>query len=125
MLKYLKNVATLRLDVEVCNGCGMCTNVCPHGVFQLNDRKARIVDLDACMECGACVNNCPVNAIQVNTGVGCASGILMGAIGKGGECSCSCGVSPAVAKSNQTTCCGTTTENPKAKNGTSCCNNKS
>jgi len=33
MLRYLENVVTLQLDTETCNGCGMCVNVCPHGVF--------------------------------------------------------------------------------------------
>ncbi|MEL7654432.1 MAG: 4Fe-4S dicluster domain-containing protein, partial [Bacillota bacterium] len=57
--KYLKNVATLKLESEKCTGCGMCANVCPHGVFAMEMKKAKIVDLDSCMECGACEKNCP------------------------------------------------------------------
>ena len=94
MLRYLENVVTLRLNTEACNGCGMCAIVCPHGVFGIEDRKAVIIDEDACIECGACAINCPVNAIRVQTGAGCATGVLLGAIGKGCECSSSCGVSP-------------------------------
>ena len=63
MLKYLKNVATLKLDTQKCVGCGTCLAVCPHEVFVLEGRKARITDLDACMECGACARNCPVACI--------------------------------------------------------------
>lgn len=74
--RYLKNVATLRLDGETCIGCSRCTKVCPHGVFAMENRKARIVDLDACMECGACSKNCPVAAINVAAGVGCALGMI-------------------------------------------------
>ena len=44
MLRYLENVVTLRLDAETCNGCGMCTIVCPHEVFDIEDRKAIIAD---------------------------------------------------------------------------------
>ena len=122
MLRYLENVVTLRLDTEVCNGCGMCAIVCPHEVFEVVDRKAVIADQNACIECGACAINCPVNAIRVQTGAGCAAGILLGAIGKGGNsCSSPCGVSPAVTGSTQTGCCGARTENPKAGNDTSCC----
>ena len=74
--RYLKGVATLQLDEDKCIGCKMCTEVCPHQVFEVADRKAFIADLDGCMECGACASNCPVNAIDVNPGVGCASYII-------------------------------------------------
>ena len=74
--RYLAGVTTLRLDDEVCVGCGMCEIVCPHGVFLLNSKKARIHDLDGCMECGACAKNCPTEAIGVSPGVGCASYII-------------------------------------------------
>ncbi len=73
---YLKNVATLELDRDTCIGCGMCAQVCPHQVFEIAERKSRIMDLDACMECGACAVNCPVTAIAVDSGVGCASGMI-------------------------------------------------
>ncbi len=74
--RYLENVATLELDAPNCIGCGRCVEVCPHGVFTLNDAKARIVDRDVCMECGACARNCPVGVISVDAGVGCASGLI-------------------------------------------------
>jgi ferredoxin len=73
---YLPNVATLELDREACIGCGMCAEVCPHQVFALADDKARITDRDRCMECGACRTNCPAEAIRVDSGVGCASGLI-------------------------------------------------
>ncbi len=88
MLRYLENVVTLRLDAGACNGCGMCVIVCPHEVFDIEDRKAIIIDLSACIECGACAINCPVNAIGVQTGVGCATAILRGKTGKGSDCGC-------------------------------------
>lgn len=69
-LRYLDDVSTLVLDREKCIGCSLCTLVCPHGVFEMADKHARIADFDACMECGACVNNCPSGAISVNPGVG-------------------------------------------------------
>ena len=121
MLRYLENVVTLQLDVETCNGCGMCITVCPHEVFDVQKRKASIIDRDACIECGACAINCPVNAIQVQTGAGCASGILLGAIGKGNECSGGCGVSPIVTGSTQTDCCSTSTKNTNTDSSSSCC----
>jgi len=74
--EYLKNVATLKLDREICIGCGRCAEVCPHRVFAVREQKAGIIAFDSCMECGACARNCPVTAIQVDAGVGCASGLI-------------------------------------------------
>jgi NAD-dependent dihydropyrimidine dehydrogenase PreA subunit len=89
---YLRNVATLELNAARCIGCGMCVNVCPHAVFQVVAKKARIIDRDACMECGACAKNCPVAAISVRPGVGCLTAIIKGAInGTAPDCDCSSG----------------------------------
>jgi ferredoxin len=96
-LRYLKDVVTLKLDAEKCTGCGLCATVCPHGVFIVENRKARIADRDACMECGACAKNCAFGAIAVRAGVGCATAIINGAIrGTSPDCGCSGGSS----------CCG-------------------
>jgi NAD-dependent dihydropyrimidine dehydrogenase PreA subunit len=96
-LRYLANVVTLALDEEKCTGCGMCTAVCPHAVFRIEERKAQIVDRDACMECGACAKNCPAEAISVEAGVGCAAAIIIGAL-TGTEATCDCSSDPS--------CCG-------------------
>ena len=74
--RYLSNVTSLELNETLCTGCGECTSVCPHSVFAIEDRKARVIDLDVCMECGACANNCAFGAIEVNPGVGCAGYII-------------------------------------------------
>jgi NAD-dependent dihydropyrimidine dehydrogenase PreA subunit len=66
----------LELDRELCIGCGLCAELCPHQVFTVSDGKATVADRDACMECGACALNCPVTAIAVDAGVGCASGMI-------------------------------------------------
>ncbi|MCP5107102.1 MAG: 4Fe-4S dicluster domain-containing protein [bacterium] len=84
---YLKEVVTLELNGDKCIGCGMCVSVCPHAVFEINEKKAFISDRDACMECGACAQNCPVQAIEVRSGVGCAHALIQGAL-KGKEACC-------------------------------------
>ncbi|MDR2854721.1 MAG: 4Fe-4S binding protein [Methanomicrobiales archaeon] len=89
-MKYLKDVTTLAFHAERCVGCGLCAEVCPHGVFHVESGKAQVVDKDLCMECGACKMNCPEEAIEVNAGVGCAVAIIMSWItGKEPSCGCS------------------------------------
>jgi len=98
-MQYLKNVVTLKLNSDLCSGCGLCAIVCPHAVFEIKNGKAHILDIDDCMECGACALNCKFGAISVKSGVGCAAGILNGIL-NGTEPSCDC------SKENKTSCCG-------------------
>jgi NAD-dependent dihydropyrimidine dehydrogenase PreA subunit len=91
MSVYLKNVTTLKLDTETCIGCGICTAVCPHAVFEIREGKAVLLDRDRCIECGACARNCPVNALSVRAGVGCATGLINAALGIDGDCCGSAG----------------------------------
>ena len=87
--RYLKDVTTLAFTADKCVGCWRCTEVCPHGIFDVNGEKVQITDKDLCMECGACALNCPAKAIEVNAGVGCAAAIIMGWF-TGKEPSCGC-----------------------------------
>ncbi|MBP1745165.1 MAG: 4Fe-4S ferredoxin iron-sulfur binding domain protein [Firmicutes bacterium] len=68
--RYIKNVATLKLDRAKCVGCSRCVEVCPHSVFRIEEKTAAVEDLDSCMECGACARNCPAKALEVKKGVG-------------------------------------------------------
>lgn len=105
-LVYLRNVATLQIDDAKCIGCGMCLEVCPHAVLKMNGRKARILNRDACMECGACSRNCPVGAVSVQAGVGCATAVINGMLGRtGGACCCSVDPDNPSDGRNGYTCC--------------------
>ena len=84
--QYLEGVVTLEYDREKCVGCTMCSIVCPHNVFRMEDRKAVLVARNMCMECGACACNCPVNAITVEAGEGCVRGIINELLGIEGPC---------------------------------------
>lgn len=97
-MQYLKDVVTLKLNTDLCTGCGMCTIVCPHAVFEITDGKAKINEINNCMECGACARNCKFGAISVRSGVGCAAGILNGILNNS-EPSCGC------SQSAEKSCC--------------------
>ena len=78
------------MELSKCTGCGNCTEVCPHGVFDLQDGKAKIVERDLCMECGACTLNCPTEAITLSAGVSCAQAYIFSWLtGKEPACGCS------------------------------------
>lgn len=87
-LVYIKNATTLALDPAKCAGCGLCADVCPHGVFRMDGGVPEIVDREACMECGACARNCAAGAISVAPGVGCAAALIAARIGGADAPSC-------------------------------------
>ncbi len=89
--RHLNGVSTLKLDADLCVGCGACTIVCPQDVLTLDGAKAQVADPDGCMECGACAMNCPVAAISVHPGVGCASYIIQSWIRGKDKAACSTG----------------------------------
>jgi ferredoxin len=108
-LRYLEDVVTLQFDAEKCTGCQMCVMVCPHGVFDMDGNRAKLVDRGACMECGACQRNCAFDAITVQSGVGCAAAIIASWFNKG-EIACGPGGDPetdggACGGSSNGTCC--------------------
>jgi len=49
----------LSFDKESCTECGLCEDVCPHGVIHMSpSRKVMICD-----QCGECLAWCPHEAI--------------------------------------------------------------
>ncbi len=55
----------IRIDHDICNGCGLCLPNCPEGALQLIDGKARLVSDLFCDGLGACIGTCPLDAIHV------------------------------------------------------------
>jgi len=90
-MKYLQNVATIKVIQEKCTGCEMCMKVCPRNVLTIIEKKAVIADKDSCIECGACAMNCAFDAISGDFGVGCATAMINGLIRFGNPDKGSCG----------------------------------
>jgi len=88
MVAAAAGVNTLRYDETLCIGCGACRDVCPHGVFEMEEGPAHLVRPEACMECGACQLNCPTGALAVESGVGCAYAMIKAALTGRKQASC-------------------------------------
>ena len=79
-MKTRPRINTLVYRPKLCTNCGMCSIVCPQGVFVAGEIAARLVKRSACIECGACMLNCEPGAIIVQAGVGCAAVMIQAAL---------------------------------------------
>jgi Fe-S-cluster-containing hydrogenase component 2 len=52
----------MRVDREICVGCGACVNLCPRLAIRFIDNRSYIDEL-SCIECGTCRAACGVDAI--------------------------------------------------------------
>lgn len=53
----------IRIDEELCNGCGACAAACHEGAIEMIDGKARLTREDYCDGLGDCLPACPTGAI--------------------------------------------------------------
>lgn len=85
---------TLHYEPALCTGCGLCSIVCPHGVFVQGNEIAELRYPERCIECGACQRNCALGAISVRAGVGCAAALMLDALRGRKSNSCDCDGQP-------------------------------
>ena len=55
----------IKINEELCTGCGECIPNCPEGALQIIDDKARIISDLFCDGLGACIGHCPEGAISI------------------------------------------------------------
>jgi uncharacterized protein (DUF169 family)/NAD-dependent dihydropyrimidine dehydrogenase PreA subunit len=59
----------IELDVQRCNGCGLCEDFCPVNVFEMVEAGGRLlpspVRAEDCWACDTCVGQCPSGALRV------------------------------------------------------------
>lgn len=53
----------VKIDLDICTGCGSCAAACPPGVIEMTDDKPVVGE--GCILCGACRDACPVSAITL------------------------------------------------------------
>ncbi len=53
----------VKIDEELCDGCGLCVPGCYEGALQIIDGKARLISDLLCDGLGACIGHCPQGAI--------------------------------------------------------------
>jgi NAD-dependent dihydropyrimidine dehydrogenase PreA subunit len=54
----------VKIDEELCNGCGACITSCAEGALKIIDGKARLISEKYCDGLGNCLN-CPQGAISI------------------------------------------------------------
>ncbi len=55
----------VKIDEELCNGCGECVPSCAEGAIQIINGKAKLAADNLCDGLGACLGECPMDAIRI------------------------------------------------------------
>lgn len=55
----------IKIDEDLCNGCGVCVPGCAEGALQIVDGKAKLVKEQYCDGLGACLGECPTGALTI------------------------------------------------------------
>jgi len=55
----------IKIDEELCNGCGACISPCAEGALALVEGKARVVREELCDGAGFCLGVCPLGALTL------------------------------------------------------------
>ena len=73
--ELLTNPCTAKTDENLCNGCGLCENVCPYKSIGLEEGRLEalagqpqliaVVNAATCQGCGACAVTCPSGAMDL------------------------------------------------------------
>jgi NAD-dependent dihydropyrimidine dehydrogenase PreA subunit len=62
-MKVLRKI--IKIDEELCDGCGQCVIACAEGSLEIVDGKARVISDNLCDGLGACIGECPQGALEI------------------------------------------------------------
>lgn len=62
-----KDTATVTFDLDKCNGCGQCVEVCKDFGLEISNNKVSLSDKSVfgCIACGHCMMTCPTGVIAI------------------------------------------------------------
>jgi len=55
----------VKIDEELCTGCGLCVTPCAEGAIELVNGKARVLKEELCDGAGFCLGVCPTGALSI------------------------------------------------------------
>lgn len=55
----------IKIDEDLCTGCGNCVVDCAEGALQVIDGKAKVINEVFCDGLGACISGCPEGALEI------------------------------------------------------------
>ncbi|HIP40656.1 MAG TPA: 4Fe-4S ferredoxin [Desulfocapsa sulfexigens] len=62
-MKIMRKI--IKIDEELCNGCGLCVPDCAEGSLVIIDGKAKMISDNLCDGLGACLGSCPQGALKI------------------------------------------------------------
>lgn len=55
----------VKIDEELCDGCGACISPCAEGALMLENGKAKVIQEELCDGAGVCLGVCPTGALSL------------------------------------------------------------